>query len=204
MGVNFFLKKCQTGGGGVRGEFGKRPHFFRFFFVHPSLSLFKCFLRVNYLTFCNSENIQEKMSKLHREQTWKCRRVYVWCTFEGVSPVSLCPIHKVLWGGGNIVKKLNYCTPLHIQKKLQNGTFNMYVGAYPPRHPCSHFTSRVPLGQVFGTLMVRLRPSRFAMSYRISSLIGSTSPLDTSFRFLWCCFWFVCHLFALFGTKSQL
>ena len=29
MGVIFFLKKCQTGG--VRGEFGKRPDFFRIF-----------------------------------------------------------------------------------------------------------------------------------------------------------------------------
>ena len=36
MGVNFFLKKCQTGGaGGVRGEFGKRPHFFRIFICAP-------------------------------------------------------------------------------------------------------------------------------------------------------------------------
>ena len=34
----FFWKKSQTGGGGGRGGFDKRPHFFRFFFVHPSLT----------------------------------------------------------------------------------------------------------------------------------------------------------------------
>ena len=33
-GKFFLLKKCQTGGG-VRGEFGKRPHFFRVFFLAP-------------------------------------------------------------------------------------------------------------------------------------------------------------------------
>ena len=33
------MKKCQTGGG-ARGGFGKRPHFFRFFFVHPSLIIY--------------------------------------------------------------------------------------------------------------------------------------------------------------------
>ena len=30
------------GGGGVRGEFGKRPHFFRVFFSHPSLTASVC------------------------------------------------------------------------------------------------------------------------------------------------------------------
>ena len=37
MGVNFSRKKDKTGGGGIRGGFGKRPGFFRIFFT-PSLN----------------------------------------------------------------------------------------------------------------------------------------------------------------------
>ena len=35
MGVNFFVEKMPNWGGGVRGGFGKRPDFFRFFFFAP-------------------------------------------------------------------------------------------------------------------------------------------------------------------------
>ena len=39
MGANFFrVKNDQTWGGGARGGFGKRPSFFRIFFLNPSLS----------------------------------------------------------------------------------------------------------------------------------------------------------------------
>ena len=63
MGVNFFFEKMPNWGGGVRGEFGKRPHFFRFFFFAPfpcplllhfsllSSSLF-FFIIVLFLLFC--------------------------------------------------------------------------------------------------------------------------------------------------------
>ena len=36
-GGKFFFEKMPNWGGGVRGEFGKRPHFFRVFFSQPSL-----------------------------------------------------------------------------------------------------------------------------------------------------------------------
>ena len=32
LGVNFFRRKNDQTGGGVRGGFGKRPYFFTFFF----------------------------------------------------------------------------------------------------------------------------------------------------------------------------
>ena len=46
-------------------------------------------------------------------------------------------------------------------------------------------TSRVPFGHVLGTLMVRFRFSKFAISYRISSLKGSTSPLIVVESYIW-------------------
>ena len=40
MGVNFFLKKDHTRvGRGVQGGFGKRPHFFTFFWNHSLISI---------------------------------------------------------------------------------------------------------------------------------------------------------------------
>ena len=51
MGVIFLFGKMPNWGGGVvRGEFGKRPDFFRFFFSHPSLiDKKKLFLNIFYI-----------------------------------------------------------------------------------------------------------------------------------------------------------
>ena len=84
MGVHFFVRKNYHTGGGVRGGFGKRPYFFRIFFLNPSLKqTFPIWFRTFFTfwlwrfceemlteTFLNKTEMRRRFFHYNRKRDW--------------------------------------------------------------------------------------------------------------------------------------
>ena len=121
MAVNFFLKKCQTGGG-ARGGFGKRPDFFRIFIcaTFPNCSWSVCSSSIFY-RLGSYPGEEESIGWLEPNSPMRCWQV-VWGTV-------------ALWGIDTLARQLVWENTLQLFPSYLSLCCPMYI-VYLTKNDC--------------------------------------------------------------------